>query len=94
MEGMRKIPCPENNEGCKYAPDCISNSVHHVYPRRLVRALEKDPSVSEDEARIAKRFINLPINKVVSCRMIHDYLDTVSHTELPSTERMERALDE
>lgn len=89
----RRIDCPSNNEGCKYQPNCQADTVHHTYPRRLVKALEGDPEVSEEQRILAKRFINLPMNKVVSCRMIHDFLDTVAYEELPSFERMEREVN-
>lgn len=90
MERAQVIPCPSNNEGCKYAPDCTL-SIHHKYPRRLVKELAAS-GASEEDVRLARRFINLPFNKVVTCRAIHDYLDTVAHDSLPSQERMERAI--
>lgn len=86
------IPCPSNAEGCKYAPNC-GLSEHHKYPRRLVKELAAS-GASEEEERIARRFINLPFNKVVVCRAIHDYLDTVAHDSLPTNERMQRAINE
>lgn len=91
MERPATIPCPANSEGCKYAPDCTL-STHHQYPRRLVKELAAS-GADEEEVRVARRFINLPYNKVVACRMIHDYLDTVAHDSLPSHERMERAVN-
>jgi len=86
--GSRVIPCPSNVEDCKYSPNC-GLSVHHTYPRRLVKELQ-DSGAPEDEVRLARKFINLPFNKVVCCRFLHDFLDTVAHEQLPSTERMER----
>jgi hypothetical protein len=90
------IPCPVNNDGCKHrgsSEGCQDDTEHHKYPRRLVKALAADPECSPEEVTLAKRFINLPFNKVVCCRFIHDYLDMVAYTELPPAEEMQERVD-
>lgn len=73
--GKREIPCPSNNEGCKYAPNCFL-SEHHLYPQRNA------------ENRLQRAFGNLAVNRVVSCRRIHDILDTFPAPDYPSEETM------
>jgi hypothetical protein len=79
MEGMRVIPCPDNADGCKYAPNCHT-SVHHIYPRRTV------------ESRLERDYSEDPRNKIRACRFIHDLLDTFPEPEFPPPEQMRRFL--
>jgi hypothetical protein len=78
--GERTIPCPNNNDGCKYAPNCHL-SEHHIYPRRTA------------ENPLMRRFGNLAINKIVSCRMIHDLLDTFPPPKYPSEAEMQKTIE-
>lgn len=83
VDKERFIPCPNNEEArssCKYAPNCF-HSEHHIYPRRTA------------DTRLKRAFGNLSINKVVSCRMIHDILDTFPPPEYPSTDHMKDAYE-
>lgn len=79
MQRERLIPCPSDNEECKYYPDCHL-SEHHIYPRRTA------------DTPLKKKFGNMAINKVVCCRNIHDLLDTFPPPSYPSTERMRNKL--
>lgn len=82
MERPRLIPCPANSEGCKYAntPDGCHLSEHHLYARRTA------------DTSLKRRFGNLATNKVVTCRNIHDTLDTFPVPEYPSVDVMRRAV--
>ena len=73
------IPCPINNEGCKYSPNCLT-SEHHIFPRRTA------------DTGLKKRFGNLAINKIVTCRNIHDLLDTFPPPEYPDKDEMRRII--
>lgn len=82
--GERFIPCPSNEEarkGCKYAPDCHL-SEHHLYPKRT------------GETKLKRAFGNLAVNKVTSCRMIHDVLDTFPPPEYPEPAKMKEIYEE
>lgn len=82
MRGERYIPCPANNEGCKYAPRCFEDS-HHVYPERTA------------DTRLKRIFGNLSINKIVSCRRIHeDVLDNIPEPDYPPVREMKDAVYE
>lgn len=78
---QRYIPCPRNAEACKYAPDC-ELSQHHLYPRRTA------------DTSLKRRFGNLIVNKVLSCRNIHDILDTFPPPEYPEDEDMKTTIKE
>lgn len=78
MEGQRYIPCPSNNEGCKYAPAC-HESEHHIYVRR------------EADTKLKRAFGNLACNKVQVCRNIHDVLDTFPPPDYPEAPQMVQA---
>ena len=71
----RRIPCPSNAKDCKYAPSCHT-SEHHVYPRRTA------------DTKLERAFGNLGINKIISCRMIHDILDTFPPPAYPEEDVM------
>lgn len=75
----RVIPCPSNNEACKYAPDCHL-SEHHLYPKRTA------------DTPLKRRFGNLAMNKVISCRNIHDLLDTFPEPQYPAAKEMRDAV--
>jgi hypothetical protein len=75
MRRMREIPCPSNNEGCKYAPGCFL-SEHHIWPKRTA------------ENRLQRAFGNLAINKVMACRNIHDALDDFPEPPYPDETTM------
>lgn len=81
MKRAREIPCPSNNEECKYAPNCHL-SRHHIYKRRL------------GTTALARRFINDPRNVPNVCRDIHDKLDDWPPYVLPSKEVMLEFTDE
>ena len=84
MERARLIPCPDNDVDCKYrdTPEGCHLSEHHIFPRRTANSATK------------RRFGNLAINKVVSCRMIHDILDTFPPPEYPEVGEMKAAISE
>lgn len=77
--GIREIPCPSNNEGCKYFPNCHT-SIHHVHPRRTV------------ENQTQKRYSEDPRNKIRACRNIHDLLDTLPPPPFPDQKTMRKFL--
>lgn len=80
MEGVRFIPCPDNGqEECKYAPNCHLSD-HHIYPRRTM------------DSPLKKKFGSLPVNRIVSCRMIHDFLDMMPEPRYPSETEMDRII--
>lgn len=79
VERMVEIPCPSDTGGCKYAPNCHL-SIHHEYPRRTV------------ETRLQRKFSEDPRNKVRSCRLIHDLLDTLPPPPFPDEKTMYRFL--
>lgn len=83
MERARFIPCPSNKEareGCKYAPNCFV-SEHHIYPKRTA------------SSKLERAFGNLAINKIETCRNIHDTLDTFPPPEYPEPEAMKQAIE-
>lgn len=90
-----EIPCPTNNDTCKYQPECHT-SKHHLYPQIIGKVAAADALADQDPeyAHTIKRFVNHPLNLVVSCRMIHDYLDSVTPDILPDREYMETFLEE
>lgn len=79
----RFIPCPSNAEGCKYedTPQGCHTSEHHIYPRRTA------------DTPLKRRFGNLACNKVISCRAIHDVLDTFPPPEYPEPREMRDAIN-
>ena len=79
----RYIPCPGNNEECRYkdTPVGCHESIHHIFPRRNA------------ETRLQRDFGGLACNKVKVCRNIHDLLDTFPPPEYPSPEEMKRGLN-
>lgn len=86
------IPCPKNNEACKYYPECNPNTIHHKIPRRLLKQLTASIAIGEAEPGlypIAKKYINNRKNQIRCCRLIHDLLDTMTPDELPDRETME-----
>lgn len=83
----RLIPCPKDNEECRYYPACFRD-IHHTYPQRLGRVAMKGRPL--EERRTIKAFINHPAHLVETCRNIHDLLDVLPAPALPSLERMER----
>lgn len=78
----RIIPCPENNDDCKYrnTPDGCIDSIHHLWPRRTA------------DTPLKRRFGDLAINKIVACRNIHDLLDMMPEPRYPSETEMDRVI--
>jgi hypothetical protein len=72
---LQEIPCPSNNETCKYQPNCHLTK-HHIYPKRL------------GQTALEKAFIADPRNHVRACRLIHDTLDQLPPYTLPDEEYM------
>lgn len=81
MERPRTIPCPSNQEGCKYYPNCHT-SIHHEFPRR------------DADTPLKIKFGNLAINKIVACRNIHDLLDTLPAPTYPDVDKMKKVIYE
>lgn len=76
----RYIPCPSNNEGCRYKSTprgCFEDS-HHLYPQRTA------------DTGLKRKFGDLAINRVFGCRNIHDLLDTFPPPEYPDKDEMRR----
>lgn len=88
---LSEIPClPENRRAseCSHYPACRL-SKHHILPRRLAHiAIEAD--AGDEYVEKLKRAIKHPATHLMACRMVHDYLDTVTSDELPSEEYLER----
>ena len=86
------IPCPSNErESCKYFPNCSDQSRHHILPRRLVKIAE-EAGAGKDYLTRLQRLVRHPTNKIITCRMIHDFLDQHTSDELPSEEYIDRRL--
>lgn len=90
MEKQIHIACPENNEECKYYPDCHI-SLHHTLPRRLLKIAQEAHRDSEYQAKL-KKVINHPSTQMLVCRNIHDYLDYAASDSLPQENRLERMI--
>lgn len=82
QEPKRIIPCPENNDDCKYknTPDGCMDSIHHIFPRRTA------------DTPLKRRFGQLGMNKVISCRNIHDLLDRMPEPRYPNEAEMDRII--
>ena len=91
MERIREIPCPENNEECKYYPNCHLSKHHEIHRDYVKRQIEERPGDAE-YARTAHRYMNDPRFIIISCRMIHDLLDKLPTKELPTLGEMKRRL--
>lgn len=81
---LREIPCPSNEEtreACPYATrEGCHLSEHHVFPKRTA------------DTGLKRTFGNLAINKITSCRWIHDTLDQFPPPEYPPNEVMRRTV--
>lgn len=83
MSEVRSLPCPSvGQEACKYfyTPDGCHVSLHHEFPRRTM------------DTAMKRRFGNLAINQVLSCRNIHDLLDRMPDPQYPPEEEMDRII--
>lgn len=90
-----EIPCdPRYKDICKYSPNC-HQSDHHLYPRSLGKQAvsEAMEEGNVERAQLVRNFVKHPLNRVVTCRRIHDFLDSVNPKELPSEEFMKRMIE-
>lgn len=78
---MSKGECLEPRPDCKYYPDCFSDQ-HHLYGR-----------AKNHIGKIARKFSELPENKIQMCRREHEELHANDGIlELPSTGVMQEAV--
>jgi hypothetical protein len=76
---LHEIPCPSNNETCRYQPNCQTTK-HHIYPKRLGKTALEAAFVSDSR------------NHVRVCRLIHDTLDELPPFTLPEEDYMREFL--
>lgn len=88
----RCMPHEQALEGCRYAPNCVTNSAHHKVPRYLGKLGVMDAMAEGDieRAKLIRDFINCDENIRTGCRLLHDEWDKDNPTELPSDEEMAR----
>jgi len=76
---MSREACPNENDQCKYAPDCYSDN-HHIYGR--------------PKSGIAKKFGSLIQNQLQLCRVEHEELHALDGViPLPDIDTMKRAIN-